>query len=66
MPSRQAPGENGTPGAGKIMSRFWDATKNTDYGRANGTAAQGAGWGLSGAGYGAGGTSGALVIRIAI
>lgn len=66
MPSRQAPGENGTPGAGKIMSRFWDATKNTDYGRANGTAAQGAGWGLNGAGYGAGGTSGAIVIRIAI
>lgn len=66
MTAKQAPGENGTPGAGKIMSRFWDATKNTDYGRANGTAAQGAGWGLSGAGYGAGGTSGALVIRIAI
>lgn len=66
MTVKQAPGENGTPGAGKIMSRFWDATKNTDYGRANGVSAQGAGWGLSGAGYGAGGTSGALVIRIAI
>ena len=66
MSSQQAPGENGTPGAGKIMSRFWDATKNTDYGRINAAAAQGAGWGLNGAGYGAGGTRGALVIRIPI
>lgn len=62
----QTPGENGNPGAGKIMSKFWDATKNTDYGRADGVSAQGAGWGLNGAGYGAGGASGALVIRIAI
>lgn len=62
-----APGENGTPGDGYIMSRFRDAAHNEDYGR-TGTgvsSVKGGGWGLNGSGYGSG-TSGALVIRIAV
>lgn len=62
-----APGENGTPGDGHIMSRFRDAAHNKDYGR-TGTGAssvKGGGWGLNGSGYGSG-TSGALVIRIPV
>jgi hypothetical protein len=44
-------GENGTPGAGKIMSKFWSVEHNTDYGARGEKLRSNGGNGGGGGGY---------------